>query len=356
MTKIITIIEANKFLSGQVSRKSRAEVMLTNGSRIICLPNNPDRFRGFTATDVYLDEAAHFQNDEPVLRVVRPMISTSHGRLTIISTPSGKRGLFYKEYMTAVNRKRNDNETTAFDFLPSTISPLITTEFLLKERMNLTDLEYKQEYLGEFIEETDTYLPMELIQQCVDKKLQLIDEGEAEKNYVMGIDLAKQRDETVVIILERNEENYITRHISTWAHMNYADQVGRIGELGEKFKLIGAMVDQTGVGEAVMEDLKANVQSAKGVKFTREMKHELASGLRYSLEHRILVLPNHQKLITQLNSLHYKISKGGDFMYESPSMETKHDDYLWALALAIYAARKTPLHTQRPLAQTRSYE
>ena len=107
MRKIITTIEANESLSGQVSRKSRAEVMLATGSRIICLPNNPDRFRGFTATDVYLDEAAHFQNDEPVLRVVRPMLSASHGRITIISTPSGKRGLFHKEYVMAVNRKWN---------------------------------------------------------------------------------------------------------------------------------------------------------------------------------------------------------------------------------------------------------
>ena len=135
--------------------------------------------------------------------------------------------------------------------------------------MNLTELEFKQEYMGEFIEEADTYLPMELISQCVDEKLELIDQGEAEKSYVMGIDLAKQRDETVVIILERNEGRCTTRHISAWTHMDYADQVGRIGELGGKFRIVGAMVDQTGVGEAVMEDLQASVHAVTGVKFTR---------------------------------------------------------------------------------------
>lgn len=234
----------------------------------------------------------------------------------------------------------------------STISPLITKKYLVTEQLNLTELEYKQEYLGEFIEEADTYLPMELINQCVDEKLELIDEGEAEKSYVMGIDLAKQRDETVVIILERNQDEYVTHHISAWTHMDYADQVGRIGELAAKFRIIGAMVDQTGVGEAVMEDLQANVQAVKGIKFTRAIKHELASGLRYALEHGILVLPNDQKLITQLNSLHYKISKGGEYMYESPSTEKKHDDYLWALALAVYAARKTPFRTGPPITRS----
>jgi phage FluMu gp28-like protein len=125
--------------------------------------------------------------------------------------------------------------------------------------------------------------------------------------------------------------------------------VGRRGELGKKFRIIGAMMDQTGVGEAVMEDLEAHLPAVKGVKLTRAIKHELASGLRYSLENRLLALPNNQKLITQLNSLHYKISKGGEYMYESPNTGTKHDDYLWALALAVYAARKTPFRTGPPI-------
>ena len=351
MRKVLNALDANPLLSEQLTRKSKTEITLTNGSRIICLPNNPDRIRGFAATDVYLDEAAHFQNDELIARVTRPMVAATHGRITIISTPSGKRGLFYKEYVGAVNANSNDYQTKAYNFLPSTISPLITLETLQREQQQLTDLEYRQEYLGEFIEETDTYLPMHLIQQCVNQELQLIDEGEPEESYLIGIDLAKRQDETVVIILERNDDEFIVRRIDAWSRMNYNDQVERIGMLGLRFRIIGGAVDQTGVGEAIVEDLQSKIQVVEGVGFTKKTKLELASGLRWSMEHSILVLPDNQKLITQLNSLHYKIGNTGDLTFESA---TGHDDYLWALALAVYAARKTPYRTGLPI--TRSFD
>jgi hypothetical protein len=156
MTKVLAAIDANAWLSGQLTRKTNTEVVLTNGSRTICLPNNPDRIRGFTATDVYLDEATYLPNDELIARVTRPMLAATHGRITITSTPGGKRGLFYREYIRAVNKKADDHLTRAFDYFPSSISPLITREILQAEQLRLTDLEYRQEYLGEFIEEADT--------------------------------------------------------------------------------------------------------------------------------------------------------------------------------------------------------
>lgn len=356
MRKVLGTVDTNVFLGEQLTRKSMTEITLTNGSRIICLPNNPDRIRGFTATDVYLDEAAYFPNDEFIVRVTRPMLSATAGRITIISTPSGKKGLFYREYMRAVDSEGKEPRTKAFNFFPSTISPLITEEILHEEKLKLTDLEYRQEYLGEFIEEVDTYLPMDLIQQCVDKKLQLINEGEPQKAYIIGIDLAKQQDETVVIILDRGKDEFVVRHIDAWTKMDYTDQVGRIGQLGEKFRIIGGAVDQTGVGEAIIEDLKAQIRAIEGVKFTEKMKLELASGLRWSMEHKILVLPDYQKLIAQLNSLRYRIGNAGGLIFESSAT---HDDYLWALALAVYAARKTHSTIRRPIVRTldfRHYE
>jgi phage FluMu gp28-like protein len=349
MTKILAAIDANASLSGQLTRKTNTEIMLTNGSKIICLPNNSDTIRGFTATDVYLDEAAYFPNDELIARVTRPMLAATHGRITITSTPAGKRGLFYKEYMHAANKKADDHLTKAFDYFPSSISPLITEEILQAEQERLTDLEYRQEYLGEFIEEADTYLPMGLIQRCVNKELQLIDEGEPKKAYVIGIDLAKQQDETVAIILEREKDQYTVRHIDAWSRMDYTEQVARIGELGKKFRIIGGAVDQTGVGEAIIEDLKKEIRAVEGVKFTQKTKLDLASGLRWSMEHEILVLPDDQKLIAQLNSLHYKIGNTGELIFESSA---NHDDYLWALALAVYAARRTPIRIGLPIVRT----
>ena len=45
----------------------------------------------------------------------------------------------------------------------------------------------------------------------------------------------------------------------------------------------------------------------------------------------------------QINPLRHQVSRTGNLLFESSEKEGVHDDYLWALALACYAARETPL-------------
>jgi phage FluMu gp28-like protein len=347
MTRIQAVIDSNEALYKRVQRKNTSQVDLDNGSTIMSLPNNPDRLRGFSATDIYLDEAAHFLNDAPVMAAIKPMLIATHGTFTVISTPFGKRGIFWEQYKQATDQAGLTEDVKAYNLFPSTISPLIHEEDLERERLNLTDLEYAQEYQGEFIEEVDVYIPMALIEPCVDANMTLLDHGEEGHKYYSGTDFAKQRDETVICLLDKqvdeNERNrFDLRHISAWSHMDYSDQIGRIGQLTQKFDMRGmpGAADQTGVGEAVIEDLTRILPNVEGVVFTMPKKTELAAGLRVLFEQKAIRIPNDRKLIMQLNSLRYKVSKTGNILFESPEKEKLHDDYLWALALACYAARQ----------------
>jgi len=132
----------------------------------------------------------------------------------------------------------------------------------------------------------------------------------------------------------------VLRHLVAWSQLDYRDQIGRIGELAKLFPIIKGAADQTGVGEPILEDLKRTVPSIEGVMFTQQTKVNMASGLRALMEQKKIQLPNNRKLILQLNSLRYQISKTGNLLFESPEKEGVHDDYLWALALACYAARR----------------
>jgi len=357
MKKVTTTIRKNEKLVKSVVRSNSSELELSNGSVIISLPNNPDRLRGFSATDIYLDEAAHFLNDGPVMAAIKPMLIATNGSFTIISTPFGKRGLFWDQYRIAVNKRKS---AKAYDFCPSTICPLITTERMQQERENLTELEFKQEYLGEFIEQVDIYLPLDLIKQCVDPKLILRDAGESSKQYILGADFAKRRDETVVILLEEersgSNSTFVVRHISAWTGMDYSEQVGRISCLAKTFRVICGAADQSGVGEPVIEDLRAIIPQLEGITFTMEWKAHLASILRSFLEQEKLRLPDHKRLIMQLNGLTYKVSKTGNLLFESPEKEKVHDDYLWALALACYAAKQLEkIDRQKPIIRFGQY-
>ncbi len=340
MSKIQAIVNSNPRLTALVSLKNKNQMQLKNGSVIAATPNNPDRIRGYTANDIYLDEAAHFLNDEPVMRAIKPMLIATQGTFTIVSTPFGKRGLFWDQYRIATEEQATRDDVRAYDLYPSTISPLITKERMEQEQLNLTEPEFQQEYLGEFIEQVDTYLPLDLITPCVDDTLVLQDVGEPGKEYVMGIDFAKQRDETVVILAELEEDGcLVVRHISAWSGMEYGKQVGRISQLAKTFKVISGAADQTGVGEAVMEDLNCIIPQVEGVIFTAASKVDLASGLRLFLEQQRLTLPNDRRLIMQLNALRYQVSKIGNLLFESPEKDRIHDDYLWSLALACHAAK-----------------
>jgi phage FluMu gp28-like protein len=122
--------------------------------------------------------------------------------------------------------------------------------------------------------------------------------------------------------------------------MNYTEQIARIKQLSQLFEVKYAAVDQTGVGEAVLEILKQTLPYTEGVIFTRDTKVQLTTSLRLSLEKKKLALPNDPKLIMQMNSLRYTFSISGNLLYRPPESEKIHDDYLWALALAVYAAER----------------
>jgi phage terminase large subunit-like protein len=78
----------------EVERKLSLE--LENGSRIVTLPGSEKTIRGFSGAALLLvDEAARV--DDGLYFAVRPMLAVSGGALIMLSTPAGKRGVFFEE-------------------------------------------------------------------------------------------------------------------------------------------------------------------------------------------------------------------------------------------------------------------
>jgi phage terminase large subunit-like protein len=71
---------------------------LQNGSRIISLPGDEANIRGYSGVKLLvIDEAARVQDS--LYTSVRPMLAVSQGSLVCLSSPAGKRGWFYTEYL-----------------------------------------------------------------------------------------------------------------------------------------------------------------------------------------------------------------------------------------------------------------
>jgi len=93
-----------------------------------------------------------------------------------------------------------------------------------------------------------------------------------------------------------------------------------------------ALVDSTGVGDPVLEQLQRAPDTAfEGFKFTSQSKQQLMEGLAVAIQQRAIRFPD-GTLRQQLDNFEYQYHRTG-VSYSAP--EGFHDDAVCALALAV---------------------
>jgi hypothetical protein len=133
---------------------------LANGSRIITLPGSEKTIRGFSGASLLLvDEASRV--DDGLYYAIRPMLAVSGGSLIMLSTPHGKRGVFYEEWISTSRR-----EWQRFE-VPASQCPRISKTFLSEEEESLPPFIYRQEYECSFEETEDQVFTIDLIDRAV---------------------------------------------------------------------------------------------------------------------------------------------------------------------------------------------
>jgi hypothetical protein len=133
---------------------------LTNGSRIEALPGTEKTIRGFSGVDLLIvDEAARVADE--LYYAVRPMLAVSGGRLMMLSTPFGKRGVFYEEWTSEAGGAWERYTVTASE------CPRIPPEFLEEERKTLGPWWFAQEYECRFMDTVDQVFQTEVIDKAI---------------------------------------------------------------------------------------------------------------------------------------------------------------------------------------------
>jgi hypothetical protein len=131
---------------------------LENGSRIVTLPGSEKTIRGFSGAALLLvDEAARV--DDGLYYAVRPMLAVSGGALMMLTTPYGKRGVFYEEWTSGAGWDRYE--------VPASECPRIPASFLEEERDALPSWVYRQEYECSFEETEDQVFTTEMVERAV---------------------------------------------------------------------------------------------------------------------------------------------------------------------------------------------
>ena len=139
---------------------NKLSLTLPNGSRVVSLPSTEATVRGFSGADLIIEDEASRVSDE-LYKAMRPMLTVSGGRLILMSTPFGKRGHFFEEFV-------NGNDSWERILVPAYDCPRITQQHLDEELRSLGDWWFRQEYLCEFVETDDQVFSHDLIMGAID--------------------------------------------------------------------------------------------------------------------------------------------------------------------------------------------
>ncbi|HEY2593953.1 MAG TPA: terminase family protein [Chloroflexota bacterium] len=142
---------------------------LATGSRVISLPGDgaaaADHVRGFAApAAVLFDEASRVS--DLMVESIRPMLATAkHPRIIASSTPSGRRGWWFSNWI-------DESQDWKRIEIPAPACPRISAEFLAREKRELGERAFAQEYLCSFEENAAALFAEATIDSLVDPALE----------------------------------------------------------------------------------------------------------------------------------------------------------------------------------------
>lgn len=166
--------------------ENRLSLELRNGSRIVSLPGSEKTVRGFSnVSALILDEAARV--DDLLYQTIRPMLAVSGGRLLMLSTPYGKRGVFYREWTEGEGWERFE--------VPASEVLRITPAFLEEERKSLPERWYRQEYECSFEDVEDQVFSTEVIAGAYTDEFEPLDLGDRPRDETPKEDAPRRNRE-----------------------------------------------------------------------------------------------------------------------------------------------------------------
>lgn len=251
-------------------RPTKHMLKLKNGSVIRCLPTGlaGTGIRGFTIDMLIADEAA-FIPDE-VWSSVTPMLLTTGGNITLVSTPHGKLGYFYQCY--------NDKSFTVFHVNSEQVirnRPISITwteyqrtsalEHLEREKKSMTQLQYAQEYMGEFIDELRQFFSDTVIKKCM--KLKRRDRVYPARNYYLGVDVARMGEDecTFEIIEKAGKDKFLHVENIVFKKVYLTEVTKKIIELERIYCFKSIYIDDGGIGVGVFDYLLDNEYTKRKV-------------------------------------------------------------------------------------------
>ncbi len=218
---------------------------------------------GMTVDVVVPDECAYLP--EAIWQSITPMLLTTGGVMWLLSTPNAKEGYFYEAY-TDPTMEFQTFHVNSEEVAEARPEPQRTwmKNHLAKEKARMTDLQYAQQYLAQFLEELRQLFPDELIKslQTLQRPKPFNPSGE----YFLGMDVARMGgDQITYEIFERRDDKFYQVENLVYKYKLTTETVDKVLELDELYDFKRIYIDDGGLGVAVFDQLLADSQTRRKV-------------------------------------------------------------------------------------------
>ncbi len=293
-------------------------IELWNGARIWF--KGADHTDSLYGEDVYaavIDEATRCKEDAWI--AVRSTLTATKGPIRIIGNVKGRRNWAYNLARLAEGGEDSMayHKLTAYDAVEAGV---LDRDEVEQAKRILPESVFKELYLAEPTDDGANPFDLRSIAACV--------EPESDNPAIcFGVDLAKSIDYTAVVGLDDDGRVAV---IERWNGTDWKSTVDRISKLvGSEF----CLVDSTGLGDPVLEQIQGACTQAQGFKFSSSSKQQLMEGLASAISQQIVSYPEGW-LRLELEAFEFEHTRTGVRYSAPPGL---HDDGVCALALAVKA-------------------
>ena len=318
--------------------QSEMTIEFINGSILQLIgADNIDRIVGTNPIGVVFSEYSLMKKD--VWEFISPILRENGGWAVFIMTPRGTNHAW--DLMTAIK----DDPKWFVETLTVEDTKALPKEDLEDAQREMPQDVFNQEYYCKFLDsgigffrrvdentyKTEEYTPKDMAM------------------YQLGVDLAKYNDYTVISPFNLNDFHLLKQ--DSFNQMDYNLQKARIENSYFRYNKGRIIIDSTGVGEPVFDDLQARGLNIEPFRFSKTTRTDLLKNLQILLEQDRIKIPDDEVLINELKSMSYELSPTGSTIIKVP--DGKHDDRIMSLALAVWQIPQNPIRLN---ANTRSYQ
>ena len=258
---------------------------------------------------------------------VRPALADRRGIAILGSTPKG-RNWFYDAYVKGMDPK---NKLWQAWKIPSIKNPYFPIEEWKELEATLPQHIFQQEFMAEFLEDSNVVFRGFKSRIAGD-----FEDPVPGHQYVMGVDLAKTVDFTVIFILDTTTMHFVYFH--RFQEIDWPLQKKMIYWKAKEYNNATISIDSTGVGDPIVADLERNKLNVMGFKFTNVSKKELVELGIIAIQQGWITYPEVEEFLNEMMAFEYQLLPSGKFKYCAP--EGLHDDCVIAFLLALWPNRE----------------